>query len=238
MTIQILNPKKIKALITRGDLKVNLGCGRNIKPGWINVDGWKRADIDIVCDLSKEFPFKEGSCIYIYSEHFIEHLEWFDGYSLIKKCFNSLEKGGTFRIVFPDFKKLFKAYIDGDDDFLWKYSDGLNNRDLPYYKSVYEKPEEIRLERKNNLPPSWHFSQRPNDRKNLKLRAREYKFPIEVIDWAVHQYGEHKTLYDNVLMKSLLTNFGFSKVYDSEFDSNMDSPNYYTPGCCYIEAIK
>ena len=90
----------------KNNLKLNLGCGRNIKPGWVNVDFAERENkLDMVCDLSKEFPFDVNSCSYIYSEHFIEHLEWLDGRMLIEKCFKSLQEGGTFRIVFPQFRK-------------------------------------------------------------------------------------------------------------------------------------
>jgi hypothetical protein len=236
--MQIGNQSILSTISNQKNLKVNLGCGRNIKPGWINVDGWKRADIDLVCDLTKDFPFREDSCSFIYSEHFIEHLDWLDGYELIGKCFRSLEEGGIFRIVFPDFKKLFKAYIEDDNEFLGQYSDGLNTKDLSYYKSVYENPDKIAAERKDNPPPAWHLSKDENDRRNVKRRAREHKLPIEIIDWAVHQFGEHKTVYDNTLMKSLLTDLGFSLAYDSTYDKTIDSSVYFTSGCCYIEAIK
>ena len=219
-------------------LKVNLGCGKNIKPGWINVDSWKRANLDLVCDLSKDFPFQEGTCSFIYSEHFIEHLDWLDGYELLGKCYSALEENGTFRIVFPDFKKLFKAYIDGDESFLNRYSDGLNTKDLVYYRGLLDNPGKIKSERKENPPPAWHLSRDESDRRNVRRRAREYKYPIEIIDWAVHQYGEHKTVYDSTLMKSLLVGLGFTHVYDSSYDKEIDSPAYFTEGCCYIEAIK
>ena len=232
------NQSILNIINTQKNLKINLGCGRNIKPGWINVDGWKRAEIDLVCDLSKNFPFKESSCAYIYSEHFIEHLDWLDGYELIENCYKSLAKGGIFRIVFPDFKKLFKAYIEGDDYFLEQYSNGLNTKDLTYYRSVYENPEKIEAERKDNPPPAWHLSENQDERRKVKRRAREHKLPIESIDWAVHQFGEHKTVYDNTLMKSILTGLGFSRAYDSSYDKTMDSSAYFTQGCCYIEAIK
>jgi hypothetical protein len=219
-------------------LKVNLGCGKNIKPGWINVDSWKRADIDLVCDLSKDFPFQEGTCSFIYSEHFIEHLDWLDGYELLGNCYSALAESGTLRIVFPDFKKLFQAYIEGNESFLNRYSDGLNTKDLVYYRSLLEDPEKIESARKQNPPPAWHLSRDESDRRNVRRRAREYKYPREIIDWVVHQYGEHKTVYDNTLMKSLLTNLGFSHVHDSSYDNTIDSSAYFTEGCCYIEATK
>jgi hypothetical protein len=221
------------------NLKLNLGCGRNIKAGWLNVDFAERENkLDIVCDLSKEFPFEENSCSYIYSEHFIEHLEWLDGRTLIENCFNSLQDGGVFRIVFPDFENILKAYIHKNEDFLRTMSRGLDDEDYGYYKRVYEHPEQIRKERVHNPPPDWHISNNEEDRRKVALRIRQHKYLIDIVDWAVHQFGEHKTLYDAESMMGLLKELGFSKVSRSSFDPEMDSGKYYIPSCCYIEAIK
>ncbi len=220
-------------------LKLNLGCGRNIKPGWVNVDFAERENkLDIVCDLSKEFPFDISSCSYIYSEHLIEHLEWLDGRTLIEKSFKSLQERGVFRIVFPDFEEIFRAYINKDDDFLKNMSRGLDDDDYNYYKKVYEHPEEIRQERQHNPQPVWHLGNNEEDRKKVRLRIRQHKYLIDIVDWAVHQFAEHKTLYDAESMKGLLEEIGFSKVYRSTFDPEIDSSKYYIPSCCYIEAIK
>lgn len=227
------------AFTGKKNLKLNLGCGRNIKPGWVNVDFAERENkLDAVCDLSKEFPFDEDSCSYIYSEHLIEHLEWLDGRIFLDRCFKSLQEGGVFRIVFPDFEKIFKAYINKDDVFLKNMSRGLDDDDYNYYKKVYEYPEKVRQERLHNLPPAWHLSKDEEDRKKVSLRIRQHKYLIEIVDWAVHQFGEHKTLYDAESMKGLLEEIGFSKVYRSIFDPYMDNGKYYLPSCCYIEAIK
>jgi hypothetical protein len=221
------------------NLRLNLGCGRNIKTGWVNVDFAERENkLDIVCDLSKEFPFDESSCSYIYSEHLIEHLEWLDGHTLIKKCFKSLQAGGVLRIVFPDFEKIFNAYVNKDDDFLKNMSRGLDDEDYGYYERVYNHPEEIRKERVHNPPPDWHLSNNEEDRKKVILRIRKHKYLIDIVDWAVHQFGEHKALYDAESMIGLLEEIGFSKVFRSSFDPEIDSGKYYIPSCCYIEAIK
>jgi hypothetical protein len=221
------------------NLKLNLGCGRNIKPGWVNVDFAERENkLDIECDLSKEFPFDENCCSYIYSEHLIEHLEWVDGRRLIERCFKSLQSGGKFRIIFPDFEKIFKAYIERDYDFLKNMSKGLDDDDYNYYKKVYENPEAIRQERTQNPPPAWQISDNEHDRNLVRLRIRKHKYLIDIVNWSVHQFGEHKTLYDSESMKGLLEEIGFLSVRSSSFDQAIDSSKYHIPSCCYIEAIK
>jgi len=223
----------------KSNLKLNLGCGRNIKKGWVNVDFAERENkLDIVCDLSREFPFDDNSCSYIYSEHFIEHLEWLDGRNLLDKCFKCLQNGGVLRVVFPDFEEIFRAYINKDDDFLKNMSRGLDDDDYNYYKWVFENPEEVRKERLNNPPPDWHLSDNEDDRRKVHLRIRQHKYIIDIIDWAVHQFGEHKTLYDAESMMGILTEIGFSKVRRSSFDPEIDNIKYYIPSCCYIEAEK
>jgi len=228
-----------KVFLGNTDLKLNLGCGRNIKPGWVNVDYAEReSKLDIICDLSKEFPFEINSCSYIYSEHFIEHLEWLDGRILLEKCFNSLSMGGVFRIVFPDFEAIFRSYINKDADFFNIMSKGLDSDDYNYYKKAYDHPEEIRRERQQNPPPDWHLSNNEEDRKRVSLRIRKHKYLIDIVDWSVHQFGEHKTLYDAESMIGLLKEIGFLKVFRSSFDPKIDNPKYYIPSCCYVEAIK
>jgi hypothetical protein len=159
------------------NLKLNLGCGRNIKQGWVNVDFAERENKpDIICDLTKEFPFESDSCSFIYAEHFIEHLEWLDGRILLVRCFKSLQERGVLRIVFPDFEKIFRSYINRDDSFFKNMSRGLDDDDYNYYKRVYEHPEEIRRERLNNPPPAWHLSNNEEDRKKVRLRIRKHKY--------------------------------------------------------------
>ena len=122
-------------------IKLNLGCGRNVKSGWVNVDTEERENkLDLICDLAKEFPFKDNSCEYVYNEHFIEHLDWLAGRKFLKNCYRCLKPGGVLRLAFPDFKKVFKAYLENDVNFFKLVGDRLNEVDYKYYRSVYRHP--------------------------------------------------------------------------------------------------
>src|SRR5678816_1608978 len=57
-------------------LKLQFGCGRNIKTGFVNIDSNPAADLGL--DLRESLPFENGSCSLIYSEHFLEHLVYPD----------------------------------------------------------------------------------------------------------------------------------------------------------------
>jgi len=57
-------------------MKLDLGCGKNKKPGFIGLDCIKIPGVDIVCNLGKEkMPIEDNSVEEIYSMHFMEHAE-------------------------------------------------------------------------------------------------------------------------------------------------------------------
>jgi len=206
-------------------MKINLGCGKDIKSGFVNVDFEKRdnALVDHVADLSKKIPFEDSSVEFIYSSHLIEHLDWVDGGNFIKECFRCLKHDGKIRVLLPDYRKIFKAYTERDDDFFKLFYDHLNNVDYPYYKSLVEDPESILTSRKKSPPPLWHTNRNEADRKKVRIRARTYKNNIEIVDWFVHQYGEHVMLYDIDTISDLMLSIGFSNVHICEHDKSIDS---------------
>ena len=59
--------------------KLNLGCGRVIKPGWVNHDIMPGDGVDLVFDLEKcgiePFPLETDSVSEIRASHLIEHID-------------------------------------------------------------------------------------------------------------------------------------------------------------------
>src|ERR1035437_8086592 len=55
--------------------RLHLGCGRDIKEGWVNVDNVSAAGVNIVCDLDKQ-PLPVGDNTYdeLLASHLLEHL--------------------------------------------------------------------------------------------------------------------------------------------------------------------
>lgn len=73
--------------------KLNLGCGTDIKEGYINVDIIKRGGVDVVYDLNKSpYPFESDYFDEIYASHFFEHLS--DVLKVMEELYRILKPGG------------------------------------------------------------------------------------------------------------------------------------------------
>lgn len=58
-------------------MKLNLGCGKDIRKGWINLDVVKSPGVDKVHDLNQyPYPFKDNSFDEIVAYQVMEHLDY------------------------------------------------------------------------------------------------------------------------------------------------------------------
>jgi predicted SAM-dependent methyltransferase len=117
----------------QGHLKLNLGCGSERKPGWINVDLWSHADLQL--DVREALPFVEGSVSIIYSEHFFEHLEYpAEIAHLLRESLRVLEPGGRFSVGVPDAEEALLQYAQGKlPALLQEWSQDKNLRWFPHW---------------------------------------------------------------------------------------------------------
>ena len=60
------------------ELMINFGAGSRGKSGWVNVDAQAIQGVNSVFDCSKKQPFPDGSARYIFSEHFLEHIDYYE----------------------------------------------------------------------------------------------------------------------------------------------------------------
>lgn len=81
--------------------RVHLGCGpKNIFPGWINVDIRPFPGVDLLLDVTREWPFQRLE--YVYGEHFLEHIDIDDALPLLARIGESLAPGGKLRLSTPN----------------------------------------------------------------------------------------------------------------------------------------
>mgnify|MGYP002789927358 CR=1 FL=1 len=58
--------------------RLNVGCGRQIRAGWVNLDSQALSGVDVVADLDacrrQPLPFADDSFEELYASHVLEHL--------------------------------------------------------------------------------------------------------------------------------------------------------------------
>ena len=63
-------------IVISSDIKINVGCGSDIRTGYLNCDYFMHNGVDLVFDLDKfPYPFDTKSIDYILASHVLEHLE-------------------------------------------------------------------------------------------------------------------------------------------------------------------
>ena len=80
--------------------KLNIGCGRDIKKGYINLDGSRIKGVDVVHNLDKyPWPFPSNYFEEIYARDSIEHLN--DLFAAMKEIHRISKNGAAIRIIVP-----------------------------------------------------------------------------------------------------------------------------------------
>jgi SAM-dependent methyltransferase len=90
-------------------LRLNIGCGTVRKNDYINIDLLEDADLSL--DMREEIPLPSDSCKAIYSEHFLEHLDYpGDVTRFLAECYRLLEPGGLMSVGVPDTRWPLEEY--------------------------------------------------------------------------------------------------------------------------------
>jgi predicted SAM-dependent methyltransferase len=122
-------------------LRLHLGCGSNVVPGWENIDKSPNVRIGRIPGLravlarlgaltsaqaSAQFPagivpadvlaglkYPDASVSHVYTSHMIEHMARWQAHDLLRECHRVLVPGGVLRIATPDLAAIVQAYLDG-----------------------------------------------------------------------------------------------------------------------------
>lgn len=79
-------------------MKLDIGCGKNKKPGFTGIDQYPMEGVDIVADLKGPWPIESGTVEEIHSAHVLEHFTGEERVHFVNEMY---------RIMLPD----AKAYI-------------------------------------------------------------------------------------------------------------------------------
>jgi predicted SAM-dependent methyltransferase len=189
-----------------GGVRLHLGCGSTVVPGWHNIDtspsillarvpglrpllgaaGILTEDQAgavvppgiIRADVRRGLPYAGRSVRYIYSSRMIEHMPRRQGLALVRECFRVLEPGGVLRLATPDLAPAVASYRRG-----WSRNG--------------ETPADA------FMAGLGHFVEQPGSRLGTIAR-RLFTAP-------------HQWLYDEQPLTSLLEDGGFASVAVREF---------------------
>lgn len=89
--------------------RLNIGCGRNILAGWINIDSAILPGVDVVADLEQcvrqPLPFPDSSCDEFLLSHVLEH---------VRNALGLMQE--LHRIAKPDAKIVIRTPHGSSDD--------------------------------------------------------------------------------------------------------------------------
>lgn len=91
---------------------VNFGCGKNYQNGWINIDAEDNGDINLFFSTDNVIPFDSNSIDGVFSEHFIEHIDFLTGVHFMSESYRILKPKGVLRIICPDLDYVLNGLND------------------------------------------------------------------------------------------------------------------------------
>ena len=95
--------------------RLHIACGKVKLPGWVHIDRDPVSEIiDVTWDVRRPLPIDDGSCEFIYHEHFLEHLTVPEGLAFLSECRRLLMPGGVLRVAMPDLAECVRQYYEND----------------------------------------------------------------------------------------------------------------------------
>src|SRR5271167_525345 len=120
MTLQLQVERLLSGTSGTPELKLQLGCGINLLPGWVNTDNAPLPGADYL-DFTKPFPFFDEVFTAVFCEHTIEHISKSDASRMIREVFRILKPGGLFRIVTPSLENFCRLMLQSDSASAQQY---------------------------------------------------------------------------------------------------------------------
>ena len=154
-------------------VKINLGCGKDIRKGWINVDIIPLPNIGIVHDLNETpYPFPDNYADYILMSHVLEHLD--DVVKTMEEIYRILKPKGKVEIIVPYYKAK-DAYRDPTHKHFFT-EDSMKYFDPSFPYNFYTKArfKILKTELYNDSFPFYHL------RKYLNIDLKVPIFPNRI----------------------------------------------------------
>ena len=97
-------------------IKLDIGCGKNKKEGFIGIDQYAMDGVDVVMDVRQTWNYEDNSVDEIHCSHFIEHLTANERVKFFNELHRVLKPGAKATIITPHWASN-RAY--GDPTHMW-----------------------------------------------------------------------------------------------------------------------
>lgn len=170
----------LRSSFKKKPLKLQIGCGKEILEGWINLDMDFFKGIDLINDVRKGLPFKDKTFDYVFAEHFIEHLTRDEGKNFLKECFRILKIDGILRISTPNLDWVWLSHyrIPASEEEKRFYSEILNRAFYGWgHRFLYNDVVLLDLLKEAGFSEIKFFKYGESEDENLKNLERHPKDP-------------------------------------------------------------
>jgi SAM-dependent methyltransferase len=99
-------------------VRLNLGCGDKILPGYVNVDVVEaRAGMkpDVICDLHDLAPFADASADEILTVHVVEHFWRWEIRDVMREWMRVLKPGGRMIVECPNIESACRTFLENPE---------------------------------------------------------------------------------------------------------------------------
>ena len=101
-------------------MRLNLGCGDKILPGYVNVDVVaSRAGMkpDVICDLHDLAPFEDACADEILSVHVVEHFWRWEIRDVLREWVRVLKPGGRMIVECPNLASACRTFLENPEQY-------------------------------------------------------------------------------------------------------------------------
>jgi SAM-dependent methyltransferase len=150
--------------------RLNLGCGNQILPGFVNLDRTKARGVDVAHDLERyPYPFKDNEFDFILASHVLEHLD--DTIGIMAETYRILKPGGTLLIKFPYYLHP-NAWVDPT------HKKCLTEETFRFFSAGFERNQKI---------VNGRFTHNPADKKHL-FREMSFRYRPTWVGYLVYPF--------------------------------------------------